>query len=143
MTDNTVSERTVQTLALCRYGKVAPRLFEALLHHFGNVERIVKADSGTLMAIDGMEAAVANRVSQASDHFDDAVTYLKLLQQKNVEVVTRFDEEYPQGLFDINDPPSLLYIRGRLPENDRKRVALVGADQVTNEGIALTVEAAA
>ncbi|MDF1543727.1 MAG: DNA-processing protein DprA [bacterium] len=139
---NQIDERTIKTVALCRFADVTPRLFEALLHHFGNLERIVRADSGSLMAIDKIGVEAANKVSQVSQYFEDAELFLRTMEQKGISVTTRFDDEYPKSLFEINDPPPLLYVRGKLPVDNKKSVALVGADQPTNEGIELTTTAA-
>ncbi len=135
-------ERTIKTVALCRFADVSPRLFEALLHYFGNLDRIVRADSGGLMAIDKIGVETANEISQVSQYFEDAEVFLKVMDQKGIKVTTRFDDEYPESLFELNDPPPILYVRGKLPLSRKKSVALIGADQPTNEGIELTITTA-
>lgn len=128
----------VQTLALCHYIKTTPRMMSALLAHFGNLEMILNADAGTLMAIEGMSADLANDISQACDYLEISEKYHTQLNQTDIFVVSRFDKEYPQRLFELNDPPSLLYYRGSLPKEEAKMAALVGTENPTNEGIELT-----
>lgn len=133
---------TVSVIALVRYGGVHPRMMEALLRHFGNVERIIKSDAGTLMAISGMTTEDANKIARASDYLGEAETYLKTLNERDIKVHTRFCNEYPERLFELNDPPTLIYYRGRLPDKNQKTVAIVGNTKASNTGIELTTNLA-
>jgi DNA processing protein len=143
MSDNANNDITTQLVALCKYVGVTPRLFEALLHHFGNLERIIRADSGALMAIEQMSANIANKITRTKSHFKASVEFLAEMKKREITVTTRFDSDYPQLLFELNDPPPIIYCRGRLPHSDKKTVALVGADKATNEGMELTTKLAA
>ncbi len=142
MANTTDNRGLVQILALSHFSAVNPRLLEVLIRHYGDLDHIMAADAGSLMTISGMTADIANRVAKASSHITRAEEYYDLLTKKNIGLVSLFDQDYPQRLFELNDPPSLLYYRGVLPSNSAKTVALVGGDKVTNEGIELTVEAA-
>jgi len=132
--------KTTQVLALCRYADVKPRLFQSLLQNFGTLERVFKADSGKLMAIEGMVADTANKISQSTKFLDQAEEYYQSLKDRDISVITRFDDEYPNLLNELNDPPPLLYIRGNIPIRNAKTVALTGADEVSQNGIELTIE---
>ena len=59
--------------------------------------------------------------------------YEKMIQ-KNVEFVTLFDERYPQRLRNILSPPYALYVKGKLPHESQKTVAIVGARECTPYG---------
>lgn len=131
-----------QIVALCRYAGVNARLFHALMQHFGSLDRIIRADSGKLMAIDGIDAETANRISDAAKHIDDANAHIADLDSREIKLITRFDHEYPRLLFELNDPPAMLYIRGSLPDSHQKSLAIVGADEATHQGIELTVKVA-
>lgn len=132
--------KTIQVLALCRYADVKPRLFQALLQHFGTLERVFKADSGKLMAIEGIAADTANKISQSRKFLDQAEEYHQSLKDREISVITRFDDEYPNLLNELNDPPPLLYVRGNTPGRNVKTAALTGADEATQNGIELTIE---
>jgi len=67
---------------------------------------------------------------------------LALLQGLPVEVRTILDPSYPARLKMIPDPPPLLYIAGRLTEEDALAVAVVGARRATAAGRGLTEELA-
>jgi DNA processing protein len=142
MKQGTKHNSTVQVLALCRFGGVKPRLLQALLHHFGNLDRILSADSGKLMAIDGMTAQAANLIIKSSKSFGAAEEYHASLKERDIAIVTLLDDAYPDLLSELNDPPPLLYVRGRLPDRTRKSTAIIGTSEATNAGIELTVKVA-
>jgi DNA processing protein len=133
---------TTQVLALCRFSGVQPRLFEALISHFGTLEDILLADTGTLIKVNGMTAEAATQIAGTSDHLKRAGEFYADLKGRNIEIKSRFDDEFPRRLFELNDPPVLLYVRGRTPDNARKIVAIAGAENATSEGIELTVKLA-
>ncbi len=59
--------------------------------------------------------------------------YQKLLNE-NVQCVPIMHPEYPQKLKEIHSPPYMLYVKGRLPVNHQKAVAIVGARNCTHYG---------
>ena len=59
--------------------------------------------------------------------------YEKLIQ-KRIDFVTILDMRYPNKLRDIPSPPYALYVKGKLPCDDRKTVAIVGARECTPYG---------
>ena len=50
-------------------------------------------------------------------------------------IVTLADPEYPQALLEIPDPPTLLYVRGRLEPLNRPSLAIVGSRNPTPQGV--------
>ncbi len=142
MTKNDEYHITTQVLALCHFAGIRPRQFEALIHNFRSLEQILKADKDALMAIEGMIADTAKKIAGTSAYLKQAEELHRRLKEQDITVITRFDDDFPRFLFELNDPPPLLYVRGRIPANNEKRVALVGAENATNEGIELTVKLA-
>ena len=56
------------------------------------------------------------------------------LEQKQVRFVTMLSEEYPKRLRNISSPPYALFVKGQLPKEDRRSVAIVGARECTPYG---------
>lgn len=56
------------------------------------------------------------------------------LKEKGIRIITRGDEDYPDNLNHIYDPPGVLYLRGQLPLADHRSIAIVGARDCTNYG---------
>lgn len=136
-------DSSIITLALVRFASVNPRVFDILLRHFGSVEEIIMAESSDLLQIDGLDHEMAEKISGADQKLQNAADFKKELSQREINVTTRFDESYPAGLLEINDPPPLFYSRGRIPQLDKKIVAITGAAEATQEGLALTTRLAA
>lgn len=62
------------------------------------------------------------------------------LEQKGIRIITLADEEYPEKLKNIYDPPGVLYVRGNLPEPTKPSIAIVGARECTNYGKELAMD---
>ena len=138
MTNTNDIKILIQTIALCKYVGVTPRTMQALLVHYESMDRIFNADAGGLMTISSMEAELANRIANVSEYMPDAQSFYDILKSQDIHMVSRFEESYPDSLFELNDPPSFIYYRGKLPHPDQKIAAIVGTSKPSNEGLALT-----
>ena len=56
-------------------------------------------------------------------------------RDKGVRFITMTDPEYPQRLRHIYDPPYALYVRGNLPQEERKAAAVIGARACSGYGM--------
>ena len=59
--------------------------------------------------------------------------YSRLAEQE-IGFVPYFADGYPRRLKDIQNPPYALYVKGRLPEEERFSAAIVGARRCTHYG---------
>jgi DNA processing protein len=98
---------------------------------FGSAERILAARRDQLAAVDGVSATVAENISRWQE-FADPVAELDKARELGAHVITAEDDEYPAALREINDPPIVLYVRGRLTERDRNAVAVVGSRRASH-----------
>lgn len=62
------------------------------------------------------------------------------LREKHINFYTILSSEYPAKLKEIPSPPYALYVRGRLPEEQRKTIAIVGARQCSPYGREMAVD---
>ena len=62
-----------------------------------------------------------------------SVEYEKMLE-KSIRFVPYFSDEYPKQLREIPDFPYAIYVKGRLPGEEQKNVALIGARRCTPYG---------
>ena len=127
-----------RVLALTYFCNISPRLFEALLRHFKTLDAIYTAEQDEFLQIDGINEDQAEELSCASEHLDAAEVKVQLLSERDIGIVTRFDDNYCRLLFELHDPPSLLFYRGRMIASDQKSVAVVGTRTASSEGIELT-----
>ena len=107
----------------------------ALLRHFGSPEAIFYADREEILLTDGMTPEQAARLD---DHdLAGAQKILDRCEELGLSLLTIQDAAYPRRLFNIYDPPCLLYVRGRLPAFDEEAaVAVVGTRSCTPYGVA-------
>lgn len=102
-----------------------------LLSVFGLPERIFSA-SGAAIA-----SAVGERVARAIAAFDDEAAIERTLEWAALpgnHLVTLADASYPQALLEIADPPTLLYVKGRVDLLNGRALAIVGARNATAQG---------
>ncbi|MCI5793072.1 MAG: DNA-protecting protein DprA [Lachnospiraceae bacterium] len=55
---------------------------------------------------------------------------------EGIRIVTIDDEDYPRRLKNIDAPPPVLYIKGRLPDEERPTASVIGARSCSDYGIA-------
>lgn len=133
---------SVELLALCRGAGVSSRLLDALLRQFEGVSDILEAGPEELEAVDGMSPEITMQIVNSAVLVAEAEVLFQEMADREIAITNRFEQRYPQLLFELNDPPPLLYVRGNLPDPNRKSVALIGAADATNEGLALTTKLA-
>jgi DNA processing protein len=61
----------------------------------------------------------------------------ELLGVQGIKVITIFDQDYPERLSQIYDPPVVLYYKGEIP-NTKNAVAIVGTRKITGYGRMVT-----
>lgn len=128
----------VQILALSKYSEVNPRTFEALLARFNTLENILLADSSALMEVDGLTREAADLIELAPERLAEAAVFEEALKAREINLVHRLGDNYPDLLLQLNDPPSLLYYRGLPPRDHERSVTVVGAQQFTPVGMQVT-----
>ncbi len=91
--------------------------FSALQKHIP--EKIARALSGPIP-------------SEIQAHIDQTLAWVA---QENNYVITLGDEDYPQSLLSIADPPVLLYVKGRPAFLNMPAVAIVGSRNASAQGM--------
>ena len=62
------------------------------------------------------------------------------LERKKIRFIPVHDPDYPRRLRDIESHPYALYVKGRLPDEEKLSVAIVGARRCTPYGEAMALE---
>ena len=110
------------------------RDFKPLISAYDGPYAIFHADEEEIERLPGVsdrtKAAVLNRdLSAASRILDDC-------QRLGIDILTFDDEEYPNALRDIKEPPILLYYRGELPDfNHTLCIGMVGTRRMSAYGL--------
>lgn len=124
-------------LAWAQLPGIGPVLLKRLHHHFGSLAAAWQADPQELLAIEGIGAQLQSRVVQSRQRVDPQA----LLDQQQAQPErwwTPAHPDYPRLLFEIADPPPLLYYRGVVDEAEvrgqRSAIALVGTRSPSDYG---------
>lgn len=73
------------------------------------------------------------QMSEFSKDYDVAGAY-EMLRERGVSLVTEQEAAFPKRLKEIPDPPWALYYVGKLPQAEKKAVALIGARDCSEYG---------
>ena len=103
----------------------------ALLAAFGLPGHIFAAGRGALAAVVGGAAADAVLAAPARADIEPTLAWAG---EAGNHILTLADAAYPRQLFDIADPPVLLYVKGEPALLSRPGIALVGARSATAAG---------
>jgi DNA processing protein len=66
----------------------------------------------------------------------DAGTDLVRWREQGLNLLTPFDQEYPENLRAVHDRPPLIFVRGALTAGDERAVAVIGSRQASAAGVA-------
>ncbi len=106
--------------------------YRHLLERFTSPPKILRTPPARLTEA-GISARIARDIA-AFDRWKDVEAELEQLTRLNARLVTQTDDEYPERLRQIHDPPPFLYIRGRLTSQDNVALAIVGARTASSYG---------
>ncbi len=118
--------------------EVGPVRFKKIMDRFGSAAAAVKASPVDWETVQGLTREMRGRICDglraAGEHLEKE---LVLLERYGARTLVQEDEEYPESLKILADPPFLLYIRGSLSPRDALSVAIVGARGATAYGRAV------
>ena len=109
------------------------RKIEKLLQIFGSAEEIFFAKKSEIKAASALndseiEILISSRVIEKIME-----SYAKL-EANGIYFVSKEDKRYPAKLKDIYDAPYAIYVKGNLPENNKKTIAIIGARECSSYG---------
>src|ERR1043166_7188706 len=121
-------------VALNMIEHVGPVRLRQLLDHFGEAPAILRASRSQLQHVRGIGDDVAESISSWEKNID-LTGELQRIEQFGCHIVTQADDNYPDLLRQIYDPPIVLYVKGTLTAKDKNAVALVGSRLTTHYGL--------
>ena len=109
-------------------------LIKRLYLAFGSMSEAWQALPSDLQEVEGIGGQTLETIRQAQREVEP-LSLLAVHERKNLNFWTPSDREYPQLLWEIPDPPPLLYYHGHLTQwNERNTVAIVGTRNSTPYG---------
>lgn len=124
---------TEALMALNMIEGVGPIRVRQLLAHFGEATSILSAGEESLTRVQGIGRDMAGAIARWESAVD-LPGELDRVREFGCHVISQADDVYPRWLREIYDPPIVLYVRGKLREQDANSIALVGSRMTTHYG---------
>jgi len=129
-------------MALTELGGVGPRTFQQLLLRLGPPENVLSAGPEDFEDIPRLGDDGPQRILKSLDHIGEFEEQIEEYSSLGINTITYFDDDYPELLREIGDPPPIIYTRGNLQVLRNNYVAIVGTTQANQESLRLSVDLA-
>lgn len=121
-------------IALNMMDGLGPVKVRALIDFLGSPQAVFEVDGARLCKVRGIgEKLCANLLAQR-DEIDPSAE-IERAAASGARILTPLDDEYPDSLRSIYNPPLALYIRGHLLPEDQRALGMVGSRKATHYGI--------
>ena len=128
-----LSNETISLIHLNLIQGVGLKTVQVLRDVFGTAERALRATADELKKIDGLSPAMCDLLIQKPVLYP-IERELELINKYGCQVLTLYDDAYPQHLKVIDVPPLVLYIKGELTPEDSLSISLVGSRNAKDYG---------
>lgn len=123
----------VASVRLALIPGVGPVTRRDLLLEFGSAEAVLGAAPEFLRRVRGVGPELTRRIVAAEEEVD-AEAHLQVCRDAGLMLLTEDSPDYPRLLREIPNPPSLLFVRGRLLPDDALAIAIVGTRHASRYG---------
>ena len=117
----------------CMGSLVGAGWIHRLIEIHGSAEAIYRLEKKQLLEIPCMKESTAERFLQTKKEMDLEVLCGRLAR-KGIDLITIEEKTYPARLRTLPDAPYGLFVKGRLPREERKTVGIVGARMCSEYG---------
>ena len=120
-------------IALSVVPDIGPVYARKLLSMFKTPEKIFDAEMDDLLSLEGIGINRAKSIKEFS-LWEVVDKQIKVLEEKDINIVSLHGFSYPEMLREIEDAPVVLYMKGDLQPQDRYAIAIVGSRKPTPYG---------
>jgi DNA processing protein len=121
-------------VALNMISGIGPVTVRKLLEQMPDAAAILGASAAQLQKVPGVGLETAAAIAGWEKSIDLAGE-MRRIQESGCQIVIPSDENYPELLKQIYDPPLVLYVKGALYAKDKNSVAMVGSRLTTPYGM--------
>jgi DNA processing protein len=125
-------DKEINYLILSSIPKLSERKIKNLLNHFKDVNKILKATKEELEKIPGIDEEIIFYLKEGINK--EIEEKIKICEKLNINIVSFLDENYPKNLLRFEDCPPILFIRGKMSEEDSLAIAIVGTRKASDYG---------
>ncbi|MBU2258139.1 MAG: DNA-processing protein DprA [Candidatus Omnitrophica bacterium] len=104
-----------------------------LLGYFQTPQNVLKAPKEELIRASGIGNIIADKIGSLKE--GDLDKELSLARKQDIEIISYKDEDYPENLKQISDPPIILYVKGELKKEDKFSLGIVGSRRASFYGL--------
>ena len=102
-----------------------------ILNYYSSYEEL-KDNQAMLKEIENLDIRIIKRIQ---NHINfNLKEYKEKLYNLNIQLIFYFEENYPINLKNVDDYPLLLYYKGKLMDNDKFGISIVGSRKCTSYG---------
>jgi DNA processing protein len=130
-----IKDDRIYWVGFSHFKGVGPKRFGVLLKKFGSAKKAFAAKKEDLEKILGLK--LAHDFDDFRGSFD-LTSYFLRVRENRISIKIMEDVDYPENLKKIDNPPIVLYIKGKLEPQDRLAVAVVGTRLPTQYGKKIT-----
>lgn len=120
-------QELMESFWLVSIGGIGQKSVEKLLAEAGEISKVAQLSDEKLQACLGAARAEKLRAANTKEARSRAWNRLMRIYEKKIAFLPRWHPDYPARLRMIPDPPLMLFVKGRLPEEGQKQAALIGA----------------
>jgi len=107
-----------------------------LLDHFGSAHKVLSCSQKELMREGNVSTEIVQQIYQLQRN-EPLRDELSLVKKHGVHLITIHDEGYPKYLKEIDDAPVLLYVKGKLSDENNTAIAMVGSRLASLYGLTI------
>lgn len=128
-----MDQNRLSLLALHFISGLGDYTIRQLISYCGSAEKVFQTPKGKLLKIPGIGDVTADAIRKGKP-FEKAEKEILRAAKEEVQLLFFMDKNYPSRLKQINDAPSLLYVKGNVNFESPKMVAIVGTRKATSYG---------
>lgn len=114
--------------------KIGSRRYMELINYFGSAKSVFECSreeliKSNIVNVETVDTIISKRDKNKIDR------YMKKVKENDITVYTIDEIGYPENLKNIYDPPPVLYVKGKITEEDINSIAIVGSRKATEYGL--------
>ncbi|MDR2940759.1 MAG: DNA-processing protein DprA [Clostridiales bacterium] len=130
-------EENIYLIWLSQINGLGMKKQDLLLNFFGSAKEIFFATEKQLSSVKGLFAQnISSIIIKQKMELLDQIK--KMLFDKNIKYVSKFDSGYPENLLNISNPPIGLYVLGNLPAGNKPKISIIGSRKCSDYGKAVS-----
>ncbi|MBU0545814.1 DNA-processing protein DprA [Patescibacteria group bacterium] len=118
--------------ALAHFPKITYNRYKKLVGHFSNLQNLWQAELEEICRA-GMEENIAYEFLLWREK-TSVEKIMERLEKEQIKTTSLGESDYPKLLAEIADPPHTLFYRGKLPEDGKPSLGVVGTRKSSNYG---------